>query len=133
MAATVALKAFAVWVVILLLAILNGLFRESVLLPKLGAPSGLILSGVVLSTLVLAAAYVALPWLGARHAPHLWGIGFGWLALTLVFEFSFGLWQGKSWPTLLEAYTFKGGNIWPLVLVAVAVAPAVAARLRGLA
>ncbi len=131
MAATLVLKAFAVWVIILLLAILNGVFRESVLLPKLGAPSGLILSGVALSTLILAAAYLALPWLGNRHASHLWGIGFGWLVLTLVFEFSFGLWQGKSWPTLLEAYTFKDGNIWPLVLIVVAVAPSVAARLRG--
>jgi len=24
------------------------------------------------------------------------GIGLGWLALTLVFEFSFDLWQGKA-------------------------------------
>lgn len=131
MAATVVLKAFAVWAVILLLAILNGTLRESVLLPTLGAPSGLILSGAILSLVILATAYLALPWLGTRLAVHLWGIGLGWLALTVVFEFSFGLWQGKSWPTLLEAYTFRGGNIWPVVLIVIAVAPSVARRLRG--
>jgi hypothetical protein len=129
--AAVALKALAVWVVILLLAILNGAVREAVLLPKLGAPSGLVLSGALLSALILVAAYLALPWFGTRHVPHLWGIGFGWLVLTLVFEFSFGLWQSKSWPTLFEAYTFKDGNIWPLVLIVVTVAPNVAARVRG--
>jgi hypothetical protein len=72
-----------------------------------------------------------LPWLGARRPVELVGIGLGWLALTLVFEFSFGLWQGKSWPVMFEAYTFKGGNIWPLVLVVTALAPYLAAKLRG--
>ena len=131
MAAGVALKAFVVWVAILCLAMVNGAVREAVLLPTLGAPSGLVLSGVLLSTVILASAYLALPWLGTRNPPHLWGIGFGWLVLTLLFEFSIGLWQGKSWLTMFEAYTFEGGNIWPLVLIVVAVAPNVAAGLRG--
>ena len=53
--------------------------------------------------------------------------------LTLVFEFSFGrLAQHKTWAELMEAYTFKGGNIWPLVLVATFIAPWLAARVRGL-
>jgi hypothetical protein len=48
-----------------------------------------------------------------------------------VFEFSFGLGQGKSWPVMLEPYTFEGGNIWPVVLAVTALAPYLAARLRG--
>lgn len=131
MAPVLAMKALAVWVAILLVAVLNGVLRETFLLPRLGAPWGLLLSGAFLSVLVLIAAYLALSWLGTRHAPHLWGIGFGWLALTLIFEFSFGLWQGQSWPTLLEAYTFKSGNLWPVVLVVVALAPIAAAKVRG--
>lgn len=67
----------------------------------------------------------------ARRAAELAGIGLGWLALTLVFEFSFGLWQGKSWQVMLDAYTFKGANIWPAVLLVIAVAPYFAAKLRG--
>lgn len=58
-------------------------------------------------------------------------MGLGGLALTLVFEFSFGLWQGESWPVLLEAYSFKDGNIWPVVLAVTALAPYIATRLRG--
>ena len=128
-----ALKGLAVWAVILMLAVLNGALREAVLIPKLGTPVGLVLSGVFLSALILVVAYLSLPWLGARRSVQLVGIGLGWLALTLIFEFSFGLWQGKSWQVMLGAYTFKGGNIWPVVLVVTALAPYLAAKLRGLA
>lgn len=127
----VALKALVVWAGILVLAVANGALREAVLIPELSAPAGLVLSGLFLSALILGAAYLSLPWLATRRPSHLWTVGLGWMALTLAFEFSFGLWQGKSWPTLLEAYTFKGGNIWPVVLAATASAPYIAAKLRG--
>ena len=131
MLAAVGLKALIVWAGILVLAIANGALREAVLIPKLGTPAGLVLSGLLLSALIVAVAYLSLPWLETRRLPHLFGIGLGWLALTVVFEFSFGLWQGKTWPVLLEAYTFKSGNIWPLVLGVIAFAPYAAAKLRG--
>ncbi len=131
MAVTLALKSLVVWAVILVFAILNGMLRAAVLLPVLGAPWGMLLSGVLLSAIVFAATYLALPWLGANHEPTLWGIGFGWLALTLIFEISIARWQGMSWPGMLEAYTFKNGNIWPLVLIVIAVAPVSAAKIRG--
>ena len=51
----------------------------------------------------------------------------------LLFEFGFGrLVQGKSWSELWEAYTFAGGNIWPLVLVVVLLSPWLAAKSRKL-
>jgi hypothetical protein len=59
-------------------------------------------------------------------------VGLLWLLLTLAFEFGFGLAQQKSWAELMEAYTFKGGNIWPLVLVAAFISPWLSARWRGL-
>ncbi|WP_348730250.1 hypothetical protein [Rheinheimera texasensis] len=133
MAVKLALKSLVVWAIILLLAILNGMLRAAVLLPALGTPWGMVLSGVLLSAIIFYAAYLALPWLGTRHLPTLWRIGFGWLALTLVFEVSMARWQGMSWSVMLEAYTFKNGNIWPLVLVVVAVAPVAATKFRGLA
>lgn len=125
------LKAFAIWTGILVLAVLNGALREGVLTPKLGTAPGLVLSGVLLSALIVVVAYLSLPWLDTRRPAELAGIGLGWLALTLVFEFSFGLWQGKSWQVMLDAYTFKGANIWPAVLVVIAIAPYLAAKFRG--
>lgn len=126
-----ALKGLAIWAGILVLAVFNGALREFVLMPKLGAVAGLVLSGVLLSALIFVVAYVSLPWFDARRSAEFVGIGLGWLALTLVFEFLFGLWQGKSWQVMFEAYTFKGGNLWPAVLVVTAFAPYLAAKLRG--
>ncbi|MCT6699983.1 hypothetical protein [Rheinheimera sp. 4Y26] len=131
MTVTVAFRSLLVWVVILLLAILNGIFRAAVLLPWLGVPWGMLLSGALLSVIIFSAAYLTLPWLGTRRVASLWGIGLGWLALTLIFEIAIGRWQGMSWSVMLEAYTFKDGNIWPLVLLVVAVAPVMAAKIRG--
>lgn len=131
MRARLALKAVLAWIAILVLAVLNGFLREAVLVPWLGTTAALVSSGLVLSALIIVVACVALPWLDPRRPMQLVAIGLGWLALTLVFELSFGLWQGKSWPVLLGAYAFEGGNIWPLVLLVTALAPWIAARLRG--
>ena len=125
------LKAFAIWTGILVLAVLNGALREAILIPKLGTAPALVLSGVLLSALIVVVAYLSLPWLDTRRPAQLAGIGLGWLALTLVFEFSFGLWQGESWHVMLDAYRFKDANPWPAVLVVIAIAPYLAAKLRG--
>jgi hypothetical protein len=131
MLTVVALKALVIWVGILALAVANGVLRESVLIPSFGTPAALVLSGLLLSALIIGVAYFSLPWLHISRPVVLCIVGVGWLVLTLVFEFSFGLWQGKSWYELIEAYTFKGGNIWPVVLVATVLAPYIAAKLRG--
>lgn len=127
----VAIKALVVWVAILALAIVNGVLREAVLAPVLGTVAGLIVSGLLLCSLILIVAYLFVPWLNVRGSGQLLLVGFGWLGLTLIFEFSFGLMQGKSLAEVLEAYTFKGGNLWPLVLMVTTMAPWIATRLRG--
>ena len=125
-------KAFAVWLSILVLAIINGALREALFIPTLGKPSGLILSGAILSGLILVVTYIALPWFGSVDISSYILIGLGWLCLTLVFEFSFGhLIQNKSWSQLLEAYTFKDGNVWLIVLLITAVAPIIVAKIQG--
>jgi hypothetical protein len=132
LSAGVAAKALAIWFGILVLAVANGALREAVLIPVLGGVSGLILSGVLLSVLIFAVVYFSLPWFGPAPVASYIALGLSWLCLTLVFEFTFGrLMQGKPWSELLEAYTFKGGNIWPVVLLTVAAAPYVAARIRS--
>ena len=91
-----------------------------------------IVSGVILATCIFVVAWLAVPWWGALAARQWWWIGAFWFALTIVFEFSFGRFaQHKTWAELLEAYTFTGGNIWPLVLVAILISPRLAAGVRG--
>jgi hypothetical protein len=127
-----ALRSLAVWAGILVLAIANGIVREAVLTPVLGHTGGLIASGLILSGLILGVTYACLPWLDARGRRQLLVVGLLWLALTLVFEFSFGLLRGLALDEILAAYTFRGGNLWPLVLAVTAAAPWLAAWLRRL-
>lgn len=130
-AAAIALRAAAVWLLILVCAVANGALREAVLVPWLGRTAALVLSGLLLSTCVLVAAMLLVAWLPRLPARHYGGIGVGWLAATLAFEFGFGrLVQGKAWAELIEAYHFHGGNLWPVVLLVVLVAPWWAARWR---
>lgn len=131
MAFDVIAKASAIWAAILLCAILNGALREAVLIPKLGSVPGLVLSGLLLSFVILAVTYLSLPWLGIHNDRGLWAVGIGWLIATLIFELIFGLSRGKPVAEILGAYTFKGGNLWPVVLVVTAAAPWLAARFRG--
>ncbi|PXX92395.1 hypothetical protein DIT71_04135 [Marinobacter vulgaris] len=128
----VAFKVFLVWIGIVILAIANGLLREAILIPVMSKPTGMVLSGVMLSGLILAVAYLTLPWFGPLPLTGYAAIGIGWLCLTLAFEFSFGrVIQGKPWPELFEAYLFRDGNIWPVVLLVTALAPYIAAKVRG--
>lgn len=126
-----AARALVVWFAILLLAVANGLFREAVLIPMLGKAPGMVLSGALLSGIILAVAYLSLPWLATRVSAQLFAIGSWWLVLTLVFEFSFGFLGGKSLSQILEAYAFKDGNTWPIVLLTTLVSPWLAAKFRG--
>ena len=124
------IRSIAAWLAILALAVLNGALREALLLPNLGRPAAYAMSALLLALVVCVVAVASARWMGAHTARRAMAVGILWLALTLVFEFGFGLAQGHSWPQMLEAYTFKDGNLWPLVLVVVLLAPLLAWRLR---
>ena len=122
------LKSLLAWLIILGLAVANGALREAVLIPSLGRSSGLFLSGVLLCLFValVGHAFVRLTQ-GITVSQGLF-VGVLWLCLTLAFEFSFGRYfQRKPWAELLDAYTFKDGNVWPVVLIATLLAPYLAA------
>jgi hypothetical protein len=126
------LKSVVVWLLILVLAVLNGGFREVVLLPSIGRQGAFVLSGILLSSCIVIVAVVFARWLRLRGLSQCLFAGLIWLCLTLSFEFGFGLFvQERSWAEMLEAYTFKDGNIWPLVLVVTFLAPLLAARIRS--
>jgi hypothetical protein len=127
------IKLLSIWFGILVLAFLNGSFRETVLIPKLGSINGLILSAVLLSLVIFTVAYFSMPWFREQQIETYIIIGISWLCLTVVFEFTFGHFiLGKSWIELLGAYSFEGGNLWPIVLVVLAIAPSLTAKIRGL-
>lgn len=125
------LRAAAIWLLILVCAVLNGGLREALLLPNLGKPLALVLSGILLSLCIVAVSLIFVRRLERMSDAQALKLGGFWLLLTLAFEFGFGrLVQHRSWQQLLDAYTFKDGNIWPLVLVVTLFAPLLAVRFQ---
>lgn len=124
-------KSFLVWVLIIPLAILNGILREKVLSPWLGPEVALPASGVLLCMLILVVAAWILPHLVQGTAKQFWRIGLFWLVLTVVFETAFGLLAGHSAQQLLAAYNLTTGNLWSLVILFTTVAPWLGAKIRG--
>lgn len=125
-------KALAVWCAILALAIANGALREGVLIPRLGLRAGMLASGVLLCLAILVVTAFALPWLDLHATRELLMLGCIWLALTLAFEWGFGLLRGRTLAELAQAYALKDGNLWPLVLLVTALAPWLVAQLGGM-
>ncbi len=86
----------------------------------------------LLSACILVVAAIAVPKLSPRATHEALGVGVCWLLLTLLFEFGFGRFvQQKSWSELQDAYTFAGGNVWPIVLLVVTLAPVIARRFHA--
>jgi len=131
MGATV-LKAIGFWLLLVVLAILNGALREKALIPVLGPTGGLVISGISLSFLIFLVSWLAVPQFGALSASQYWFIGLLWLVMTVLFEFGFGHWiAGKPWNELLAAYNISKGSLWVLVLLVTLISPYVAARVSG--
>ena len=124
-------KAIFVWAAILVFAICNGAFRDVVLANALGQVPARFLSGVILCVAIVAVAALAAPWFEFAQSRFRWYTGGLWLVLTLGFEIAVGYAQHQSWQQLLDAYTFQGGNLWPIVLFTTFIAPWAGARIRG--
>jgi len=124
-------KASLIWLVMLIFAVLNGALREAVLLPHLGKPVSFVISGALLSACIVVVALMLMPRVGPMESRDALYIGLFWVLLTLAFEFTFGrLVQHREWAELLDAYRFRDGNIWPVVLAVMLFAPLMAVRLR---
>ena len=129
----IALRALAVWVVMAVVAIGNGVFRGAVLIPRLGETAGLTVSTLLLCALVFLLTWITIGWIGPGNAGRAVAVGVFWVALTVAFEFGFGHYVvHKPWATLLADYNLLKGRIWPLVLAVTAAAPYFAGRIRHL-
>lgn len=129
--AGVLLRALAVWLAIMLLAITNGAAREALLAPRLGERTAHVASTAILCLAILAAAWLSIGWMAVATMAAAWIIGALWLALTLAFELLAGQYLfGASWEKLLADYNLAQGRVWPLVPLCTLVAPPLAYVLR---
>lgn len=126
------MRAAFAWCAILLIAILNGGFREAFLVPSVGLGPGRAISTVMLSVLILLFGSVLMPWIEPGTLQDAWTIGAFWVALTLAFEFLGGHFVfGKPWQELLADYNLLAGRIGVMVLIITLMTPVVAFTVGG--
>jgi len=126
-------RSLVVWVMMLVVASVNGAIRETLLIPAIGDAAGRAISTVALCVLVLLLTWLTIRWIEPRSSRDAWVVGALWVALTLGFEFLAGHFLfGDPWSQLLEDYNVFRGRIWILVLVTIAIAPRLCARVRAL-
>jgi hypothetical protein len=117
-------RAFAIWIVLLILAVLNGALREAFISPRLGEPAGHVISTGILCATIFLVAWLSIPWIEVRSGRDVLLIGIQWVVLTVAFEFLAGHYLfGNSWDRLLADYNVFRGRIWVFVLVANLLAP----------
>ena len=124
------LNALAVWLLLLLLAVMNGAFREGLLNPALGPQIGHLVSTVMLAAMIMLLAWRSIGWIGPRTERDAWVVGLLWVALVLGFEFLGGHFLfGRSWAYLVADYNVLRGRVWVVIPIVTLMAPLVARRM----
>ncbi len=126
-----ALRAFLVWCLILVLEFAHGVARTVWLVPLVGdLPARQIGVGVG-SALILLVAWLTARWIGARTRRERLAIGFGWAVLMLGAEAAIGRWLfGYPWSRILEDFDLSRGGLLGLGIVVLAAAPSLTSH-RG--
>ncbi len=125
-------RGLIVWLLIVAVEIVHGITRTLVLQPRLGDLRARQVAVFTGSALILAVTTACVRWIGARRRSQLLALGLLWLALMLAFELLFGRYvAGQSWERLASDYDLPHGGLLPIGMAILALAPWLAARLRG--
>ncbi len=119
------LLGLAVWPLLPIAAIVNGAVREGALVPAFGRGVAEVLSVVTALALFYVITYA---FLRRARTPYrtadLWALGVCWAVLAVIFEVVFfGLFMGVPMDELIAAYNIFAGELWPVVVAGVLVAP----------
>ena len=122
------LLAVLIWVMIIPIAILNGGFREYVLV-KLGTLA-LPLSGIILSVCIWVIAYFLVPKIKNCNKKDYYVFGMIWFVLTNLFDLFAYIMDGGGFADLLHSYNILSGNTWVLVVLSALFAPPTVMKAR---
>ena len=125
-------RAFAVWLVLIVAEILHGIARGVFLVPHVGEFRSNQIGVFTGSVIILVIALVFVRWIGATRSSHLLAVGFLWLILTLAFEVAFGRFVvGASWERLAADYNVLEGGLLPSGMLVLMLSPLIAGKVRG--
>lgn len=112
------------WIPMVLIAMGNGIIRETTYgksLTELQAHQVSTLTAIILFSFYIWGLTSLFPLTSSFQAIN---IGFLWLGLTVIFEFTFGHYIAKhSWKKLLTDYNVFAGRMWVIVLLWIMIAP----------
>jgi hypothetical protein len=121
-----------VWLIIVCVESVHGTLRAMYFAPYVGDFQSRRIAVFTGSLLILLIAYLFIRWIRAETTLSLIFVGLLWLALTLLFEVSFGRFVlGFSWERLASDYDISRGGLLPFGLILLMFSPLIAARLRG--
>ena len=124
------LKSFLVWLCFIPAAILNGGFREYVLIKYLDTALATAISGILLCILILLITWLLLPRLVTLNNKESYITGIIWMIRTILFEFTSGIGTGVPMKELIAAYNPLSGNLWILVVLTTMLAPTIISRIN---
>jgi hypothetical protein len=123
-------KAFGVWMILLLAAFVNGAIREMLIVPRVGEQVGHIIGVVVFSGAIFGITYVFVKALVPVPSSTLFHVGLFWLVLSLTFEFGFFHYvMHEPWEKLLEDYNIFQGRLLIVVWLSILLSPLVCGML----
>ena len=127
------LKAVIIWGLIAVAEVGHGIARVSLLNRRVGDRRARQIGVFSGSAIILAIAWLTVPWLGVNSTPQCLAVGALWFVLMLAFDVAFGRWVFRaSWQRIAAEFDFRQGGLLAIGMVIVLLAPWLAARLRGL-
>lgn len=128
----IAVRSFALWLLILVAEIIHGILRAIVLVPMVGEFRSNQIGVFTGSAIILVIAYLTIRWTGAKRTNELLTVGFIWLMLIVVFEVLFGRFVvGLTWERLAADCNLLNGGLMPLGLLVLFFNPMIAVKLRA--
>jgi hypothetical protein len=125
------IKAFTVWLLIIFAESIHGTLRQIFLAPIVGDFQARQIAFFIGILLIFAIAYFSIDWIKAPNIKSLFIIGFMWMSLTLLFEFSLGFFVIElSWERIFEDYNLFRGGLMGIGLLLMIFIPYLANKLK---
>ena len=118
------LKYFFAWFPMVVIAILNGLLRQFVIMnyvDELTVHQISCFTGILFFAVYIY--FITRAW-KIESCKHSWLIGLMWVGMTIIFEFGFGHYvMGHPWEKLFHDYNILAGRLWVILLIWTLIAP----------